>query len=152
VNPFQSLREYEEYVYTLKQRFPIIQRSTLVVIRRGKRVAVLMGEVTLAGGYRVTIQERLSLDTGIVEIEFYGYEIWHNAEKIAWYDAQPHPNDSSLASTYPHHKHIPPDIKHNRIPAPNMNFAQPNLPALIDEIEHLITQSVKVNEDTVPPM
>jgi hypothetical protein len=42
-----------------------------------------------------------------------------------------------LQSTHPHHKHIPPDIKHNRIPAENMSFSQPNLPALIHEIESL---------------
>jgi hypothetical protein len=58
----------------------------------------------------------------------------------------PYPNDPALASTHPHHKHIPPDIKHNRIPAPNMNFTQPNLPALISDIENLIAQSADVNE------
>ena len=147
MNPFQSLRDYEEYVYTLKQQFPIIQRSTLVVVRRGKRVAALKGELILAQGYRITVQERLSFDTGTVEIEFYGYEIWHNVEKIAWYDAQPHPNAPELASTHPHHKHIPPDIKHKRIPALNMGFTQPNLPALIDEIEILVAQLLEVNED-----
>lgn len=141
MNPFQSLSDYEEYVYTLKQRFPSIQQSTLTVIRRGKRTAVLKGEVIFAHGYRISIQERLSLDFGTVEIEFYGYELWHNAEKIAWYDAQPHPNNPALASTHPHHKHIPPDIKHNRIPAPNMSFIQPNLSALVEEIQKLIAQS-----------
>jgi len=29
---------------------------------------------------------------------------------------------------HPHHKHISPDLKHHRIPAPNLSFAQPNLP------------------------
>jgi Family of unknown function (DUF6516) len=137
VNPFQSIREYEDYIYTLTQRFPAIQRSTLVLIRRGKRVAILQGELSFASGYRITIQERLSFDADHVEIETYGYELWHNAEKIAWYDSQPHPNEASLASTHPHHKHIPPDIKHNRVPAPNMSFTQPNLPALIEEIEQV---------------
>lgn len=146
VNPFQSLREYEEYIYTLKQHFPIIQRSTLVVVRRGKRAAVLKGEIVFPEGFRLTIQERLSSDTGIVEIEFYGYELWQHSEKIAWYDAQPHPNDPALASTHPHHKHIHPDIKHNRIPAPNMTFAKPNLPALIAEFEDLIA-TLKINEN-----
>ena len=32
---------------------------------------------------------------------------------------------------------IPPDIKHHRIPAPNMSLTQPNLPALIQEIEEV---------------
>lgn len=107
MNPFQSLHDYEEYIYTLRQRFPIIERSTLVVARRGKRVATLQGELTFAKGYRITIQERLSFDLDNVEIEFYGYELWLNADKLAWYDAQPHPNHPTLASTFPHHKHVP---------------------------------------------
>ncbi|MCI0699361.1 hypothetical protein L0337_46080 [candidate division KSB1 bacterium] len=45
----------------------------------------------------------------------------------------------TLASTFPHHKHMPPDIKHNRIPAPEMSFNRPNLAVLIREIEKLIT-------------
>ena len=47
-------------------------------------------------------------------------------------------NDPTLQSTYPHHKHIPPDIKHHRIPAPEMSFTRPNLPFLIEEIEREI--------------
>jgi len=60
---------------------------------------------------------------------------------LYWYDSQPHPNDPTLQSTHPHHKHIPPDIKHHRIPAPEMSFVKPNLPALIREIESLIAQT-----------
>lgn len=85
MSPFQSLRDYEEYIYTLKQRFPSIQRSTLVVTPCGKRVAILKGELTFDQGYRLTIGERLSLDTGGVEIEFYGYELWHNNEVTTKY-------------------------------------------------------------------
>jgi len=40
-----------------------------------------------------------------------------------------------LAATHPHHKHIPPDIKHHRIPAPGLSFTRPNLPVLIAEIK-----------------
>lgn len=140
MNSFRSLRNYEEFIYTLQQRIPAIKRSTLVIIRRGKRMAVLQGELTFAHGYRIAAKERLSCDTDSVVIEFYGYELWHNADKIAWYDAQPHPHDSSLASTHPHHKHIPPNIKRHRIPAPQMSFTRPNLPALIQEIQKLVQQ------------
>ncbi len=56
-------------------------------------------------------------------------------EKLYWYDSWPHPNDSTLAATHPHHKHILPNIKHHRVPAPDLSFARPNLPALIVEIE-----------------
>lgn len=56
--------------------------------------------------------------------------------------SQPHPNDPDLASTYPHHKHIPPDIKHRRIPAPNLSSTCPNLPFLIEEIEREILSTL----------
>ncbi len=68
----------------------------------------------------------------------YGYEVWRNADKLFWYDSQPHPNNPELASTHPHHKHIPPNIKRNRVPAPKMSFTPLNLVALIEEIEELL--------------
>jgi hypothetical protein len=77
----------------------------LVVIQRGKRVAILQGELTFAYGYRLVIRERLSYDDTVV-IEDYGYELWYSIEKIAWYDSQPHPDNPILASTHPHHKHL----------------------------------------------
>ncbi len=43
--------------------------------------------------------------------------------------------DEATASTHPHHKHVPPDIKHYRVPAPNLSFHHPNLPVLVEEIE-----------------
>ena len=45
MNPFQSLHEYEEFVYTLPNRYPFIRASTLVVARRGAKVADLEGEL-----------------------------------------------------------------------------------------------------------
>lgn len=40
---------------------------------------------------------------------------------------------SSLASSFPHHYHTAPDIKHHRLPAPGMAFDTPNLPVLIND-------------------
>lgn len=143
MNPFQSLHSYEEFVYTLNVHYPTIHQSTLVVAPHGKRTAVLQGDLIFAQGYRLSIRERLSFDKGAVIIEFYGYELWHLGEKIAWYDAQPHPNNPALQENHPHHKHVPPDIKHNRIPALQMSFDKPNLPVLIDEIEALMQKAVE---------
>jgi hypothetical protein len=145
VNPFLSLRDYEEFVYTLQHSYPIIKGSSLVVIQRGKYIAVLQGDLIFAHGYRISIKERLS-DDSFVKIEDYGYEFWYHSEKIAWYDSQPHPGDPTLASTHPHHKHAPPNIKHNRIPAKNMRFTQPNLPALIQDVEDLINQLINESQ------
>lgn len=53
-------------------------------------------------------------------------------------DYELYPDDPSLQSTHPHHKHVPPDIKHNRVPAPEMSFTRPNLPVLIREVEAFV--------------
>ena len=44
----------------------------------------------------------------------------------------------AVASSFPQHKHMPPDIKHHRVPAPEMSFAHPNLLVLVQEIEELV--------------
>ena len=140
MNPFRSPREYERFVYTLPQRFRTILRSTLVLARRGRLLAELTGEIALPGGHRLAVYERLTWDTGALTIEGYSYEVWRGSEKLYWYDSQPHPGDPTLASTDPHHKHVPPDIKHHRIPAPGLSFTAPNLPVLIREIETALLQ------------
>jgi hypothetical protein len=138
MNPFQSLREYELFVYALPQQFPHIVRSTLVVAQRGRFYAEVNGEIAFPVGYRLNVYERLTWDTGSLAIEGYSYELWQGDQELYWYDSQPHPNDPTLASTDPHHKHIPPDIKHHRIPAPGLSLASPNLLFLIREIETLL--------------
>jgi hypothetical protein len=138
MSPFRSFHEYEEFIYTLQQRFPSITRSTLVMSLRGRGVAIVQGELCFAHEYRIVVRERLTCDAETVVIGSYGYEVWQGSMKIAWYDSQPHPDDPLLVSTHPHHKHVPPDIKHNRVPAPNINFTCPNLSALIQEVEDLI--------------
>jgi hypothetical protein len=140
VTPFQSLPEYETFVYTLPQQFPSILRSTLIVARHGRLLAELNGELAFADGCRLVVYERLSWDAGLLAIEGYSYEVWHGSEKLYWYDSQPHPNDPTLSSTDPHHKHIQPDIRHHRIPAPDLSFAAPNLPFLIQEIESTLLE------------
>jgi hypothetical protein len=141
MTPFQSLREYERFVYRLQQEFRHIIRSTLVVARRGRLFAELMGEITFPSGYRLSVYERLSWDNEPLIIEGYSYEVWRGSEKLYWYDSQPHPSDATLANTHPHHKHIPPDIKHHRVPAPGLSFTAPNLVFLIGEVETTLLES-----------
>ncbi len=135
MNPFLSLHDYEEFVYTLLQRHSSILSSTLVVAQRGAKLATVLGEVVLREGYRLTIAELVTFDKGPLTLERYGYEVWRGNEKLYWYDSQPHPGNPALSSTHPHHKHVPPDIKHNRIPAPGLSLSKPNLPFLVEEIE-----------------
>ncbi len=135
MNPFQSLRDYELFIYTLPQTYLHILRSTLIVAQRKRTVATATGELLWATGHRLTVAEIVTWDSGPIVIQQYGYEGWAGSEKLYWYDSQAHPNDPTLTSTHPHHKHLPPDIKHHRVPAPGLSFIQPNLPFLIEEIE-----------------
>jgi hypothetical protein len=137
MNPLQSLAEYERFVYTLQQRYPSIRRSTLTVIRRGATVARITGDLEI-DDFRITVREKLSFVDQPGQIVSYGYEMWQGATKLYWYDSQPHPDDATLAATSPHHKHVPPDIKHHRIAAPDLSFTEPNLPFLIQEVEQLL--------------
>lgn len=137
-NPLRTAEDYELFLYTLAAAFPLVRRSTLTFARLGSSLARVTGEVHFDHGIRLVIRERLLYDRSPLLIDWYGYEVWQADRKLYWYDSQPHPNDSDLQSTHPHHKHVPPDIKHHRFPAPNMSFSRPNLPELIREIEAFI--------------
>ena len=137
-NALRTIKDYELFIYTLTEQFPVIQRSTLRLIRRGTTLARVEGELYFTKDVWIAIRERIVYHRLPAVIDEYGYEIRQKEKKLYWYDSQPHPNDSTLQSTYPHHKHIPPDMKHNRIPAEGMSFVQPNLPILIHEIQELL--------------
>jgi hypothetical protein len=133
-NPLALLSSYSRFVAEILQR-PNVERSTLAVWSSSRYTGIAEGEVFFANGIRLRLREELDFDAGL--IASYGYEVYRGAERLYWYDDFPHPHDSSLASTFPHHKHVPPDIRHNRIPAPDMSFTRPNLSALVEEIEEL---------------
>ncbi len=137
-NALRTPDDYELFIYTLAENFPAIRRSTLRFIRRGTTLARVVGELYFEKGLRLVARQRIVFDRLPAVIDEYGYEVWQSEEKMYWYDSQPHPSHPNLQNTHPHHKHVPPNIKHNRIPAPRMSFNQPNLPALIREVEQLV--------------
>lgn len=139
-NPLRTAEDYELFLYTLAEQFPAVRRSTVTVVRRGASLARVAGEVTFDHGIRLVVRQRIVYHRLPAVIDSYGYEVWQGEQKRYWYDSQPHPDDVALQSTHPHHKHVPPDIKRNRVPAPGMSFTQPNLPLLIQEIEALLPQ------------
>lgn len=138
---FRTIEDYELFIYSLTEQFQSIRRSTLVLARRGATLSRVAGELGFDLGFHLVVRERLVYDRRPLLIDSYGYEIWRNVEKLCWYDSQPHPDDPALQATHPHHKHVPPDIKRNRIPAEQMSFRRPNLPAVIEEIEALIGEA-----------
>jgi hypothetical protein len=128
-----SLSEYELLIYGLPDRYPSIRQSTLIIIRHGPTFAELLGTIEFEASVLLTVWEDLDFARGI--IQGYSYSVSQGAERLYWYDPQPHPEDSSLKGTFPHHKHVAPDIKHHRVPAPGIAFDAPNLLKLIEEIE-----------------
>lgn len=159
-DPLSSPAAYQTFIYGLSERYPSIRRSTLVYIPSGKLFGRVEGMVVFDGDIILCVQEHLNFELGV--IEGYGYEVsrshtssddpdfavaadyckatYPHKEKLYWYDSFPHPNDPSLAACDPHHKHLPPDIKHHRVPAPDLSFTHPNLPFLIEEIEQRVLQ------------
>jgi hypothetical protein len=121
--------EYEQILYTLPQSYSEIRWSSLHLFTTSKSTALVRGSVWFRNGLELRVQELVDLGDG--EILDYSYDIFHGEECVRWYDAQPHPEIPELASTFPHHLHEPPDIKHNRKPAPGIAFHAPNLPTLI---------------------
>ncbi len=134
-NPLASIEEYSRLVAELLSD-PIVERSTVAIWPEGPYTGVAEGEVIFKNGIRLRIREELDFDEALIAA--YGYEVYRGKQRLFWYDDFPHPNDPKLASTFPHHKHVPPGIKHNRIPAPDIGFDRPNLPVLIQEIKTLV--------------
>ena len=127
-----SLSDYSRLVAHLLNR-PGVIRSTVTVWSVSPYTGVAEGEVFFANGLKLRMREELDFDEHL--IASYGYEVYQGNEKLYWYDDFPHPNDPTLASTHPHHKHVPPNIKRNRIPAPGLSFQKPNLPFILEEVE-----------------
>jgi len=138
VNLLGSLNRYSRFVAELLDR-PDVLHSTLQVWSDSPYTGIAEGEVVFKQGVRLRMREEIDFD--VARITSYGYEVDRQGERLFWYDDFPHPEDASLAVTFPHHKHVPPEIKRNRIPAPTISFARPNLPALIKEIEGLLAQN-----------
>ena len=132
------LPEFDEYcrlIAGLPDRFPSIQSSTLSAYTIGPFTAEVEGTIAFRTGYVLDVWELLDLSNHT--IRSYSYELNHAGERIWWYDPTEHPGDVTLGSSYPHHKHVPPDIKHHRIPAPEISFTRPNLPILVEQVERL---------------
>ena len=144
MNPLRTPEDYELFLYTLPDQFPALRRSTLTFVRRGVSLARVAGVLHFDHDIRVVVRERIVYHRLPAVIDWYGYEVWQDERKLYWYDSQPHPHDPALKSSHPHHKHVPPNIKHNRVPAPEMSFTQPNLPAVIREI---IKELIKNKKD-----
>lgn len=135
--PLHSLAEYSRFIAETLQHTCVLH-STVRVWSDSPFTGIAEGEVFCANGIRLRMREELDFDAGLITA--YGYEFYRGDDRLCWFDDFPHPNDPMLASTFPHHKHLPPDIRHHRVPAPGMSFSKPNLPFLVGELAKLVTQ------------
>ncbi|MBM4458967.1 MAG: hypothetical protein FJ011_14600 [Chloroflexi bacterium] len=127
---FPGRLDYEALIYSLPGRYAAeITVSTLRLYSTSALTARVGGVVQFANGVELRVKEYLDFRLG--RILDYSYTVYRGSERIRWYDPQPHAELSALSETFPHHRHEPPDIKHNRQPAPNISFTAPNLPALV---------------------
>lgn len=140
----RTLLDYKLFIYALQDDHPCIGISTLAVIHQASDVATVEGDLYFRDDLRPRVVEVLRFDLTPPRLSRYGYEVWRGAEKLYWYDSQPHPKDPALVATHPHHKHVPPNIKHHLIPAPDLSFTEPKLPILIQEIEQLLEQQTRL--------
>jgi hypothetical protein len=138
-NPLTSLDEYSRFAAELSDH-PVVLRSTLRVWSVSPHTGVVEGEISFPDNLKLRVLEELDFADAL--ITGYSYEVHQHGEKLYWYDDFPHPHDPDLASTHPHHKHIPPDIKNHRVPAPAISSDRPNLPVLIAEVEARLAEQV----------
>jgi len=127
--PEFSRLAYEHLLYTLPQQYPEVKSSSLRLFTTAAATGLVEGSVWFDNGLQLRVRELVDLSDG--EILDYSYDVLRGEEPVRWYDPQPHPENPELASTFPHHLHEPPRIKHNRKPAPGISFQAPNLPTLI---------------------
>ena len=146
-NALGSLSGYSQFVANLTNR-PSIKRSTLTIWSDSPFTGIAEGEIFFANGFRLRLHEELDFDEEI--ITSYGYEVYQGGEKLYWYDDFPHPNDPTLASTHPHHKHIPPNIKRHRVPAPDISFhSRSTLSASRDRGVNHTTMTILIKNGTI---
>src|SRR5665213_1443803 len=98
----------------------------------GATLAKLEGRIECHDGIRLEVWELI--DFAARQIRTYSYEVYRGGEKICWYDSWEHPEIPALASTFPHHKHFPPNLRDNRLPAPGISFDSPNLDVVLKDI------------------
>jgi len=127
-----NFEKYVEFIYFLPHKYPGIKFFKAKIYTKGPNIGEVSGVIGFDRGIELKFTEHI--DFRAEKIFYYSYEVKRYESILYYYDPQPHPENKVLASTFPHHKHVPPDIKHNRQPAPGISFDKPNLPFLIEEI------------------
>lgn len=132
-----SHSEYAHLIFFLLADRPTVVSHTLAVYTTNQTIGIARGQIIFRSGHALHVFEQIDFTTHRIIKYFYGLD--YKDETLWWYDSMPHPDVPELQSSLPHHKHIPPDIKHHRVPAHELSFTGPNLPLLITQVEALTT-------------
>jgi len=132
MSPLADISGYSRHVHSIQERFPFVTQSTLRVIPLGATLARVEGRMECLGGIAIEVLELV--DFAEHRLRSYSYEVYRRQEKVCWYDHWPHPELPELAATFPHHRHMLPNLRDNRQPAPGMSFAQPNLDTVLADV------------------
>jgi hypothetical protein len=130
--PLDGIESYSAFVYAVAERHPFVAHSTLTLAPIGATLAKPEGRVECQAGIHLEVWELV--DFAAHRIRTYSYEVYREGEKVCWYDAWEHPEIPALASTFPHHKHVLPNLRDNRVPAPGIGFDAPNLDVVLADI------------------
>ena len=138
--PLENIASYSAFVYALRERHSFVTGSTLTLAPIGATLAKLEGRIECQDGVYLEAWELV--DFAERRMRTYSYEVYRAREKICWYDAWEHPEISALAVTFPHHKHVMPDLRNNRVPAPGIGFDAPNLDVVLADVRRDLLQGV----------
>jgi hypothetical protein len=58
-NPLRTIEDYELFLYTLKEQFPSVRHSTVILTRRGAYLVRVSGELQFDHGFRLIVRERI---------------------------------------------------------------------------------------------
>ena len=132
MHSFENSSDYSNFLFSLDDKFPVISFSRINFYSIEPDLFLAKGTIEFNSEIRLTFHEVINFSKQ--RIVRYAYEVYQKNELLYFYDLQEHSEDSTLASTFPHHKHVSPNLKRNRQPAPGISFIKPNLPFLIQEI------------------
>ena len=136
--PLDDIARYSAYVYSLTERHLHVTDSTLTLAPLGATLARLEGRIDCQNHIHVEVWELI--DFAARRIRTYSYEVYRDGQKICWYDSWEHPENPTLSSTFPNHKHVLPNLRDNRVTAPGVSFESPNLDVILNDVrQHLAT-------------
>ena len=130
--PLDDIASYSGFIYALRERHSFVTGLTLMLVPIGATLAKLEGRIECQNGIHLDVWELV--DFAAHTIKTYSYEVYQEEEKVCWYDPWEHPEIPALATTFPHHKHLPPNLREHRVPAPGIHFDSPNLDVVLEDL------------------